>query len=80
MALVDSVLSASLKAIFDAMATAASGTPKDNQYLADQLAAAIDNQIKTAIVTVAVGIPVATAGSAAAQTGATTGPGTGTIS
>jgi hypothetical protein len=56
MALQDSVLAGKLKAIFDAMDGAASGTPKDNQWYADQLAKAIDDQIKTA--QVSAGIPV----------------------
>jgi hypothetical protein len=46
MALSDSVLSAALKKIFDQMTT-----EKSNEWYADQLAAAIDAQIKTAVVT-----------------------------
>ncbi|MFP3041898.1 hypothetical protein LQZ19_08755 [Treponema primitia] len=70
MALVDSVLSAALLAIFNA----AKANPMSKAEYANQLAAAIDAQIKTAQVNA--GIPVSTAGSATAQTGATTGPGT----
>lgn len=47
--------------------------------LADKLATAIDDYIKSATITVLSGIPVATAGTAAAQTGATTAPGATTI-
>jgi hypothetical protein len=48
--------------------------------IANKLATAIDDYIKSGTVTVASGIPVSTAGSATAQTGATTAPGTGSIS
>jgi hypothetical protein len=49
MALNDSILSEKFKAVFDQMDSAAeSDTPKTNQWLADQLAKAIDDQIKTA--------------------------------
>jgi len=51
-----------------------------DSYFAEQLAAMIDEYIKSATVTVAAGIPVATTGSPAAQTGATTAPGKATIS
>jgi hypothetical protein len=77
MALVDATLSAALKAIFDAMAAAASGTPKDNQYLADQLAAAIDTQIKTASVSVTVS---SVSGVMTGPSASGPGSGTGTIS
>jgi hypothetical protein len=80
MALVDSALAANLLTIFQTMKSAASGTPKDETWLANQLAAAIDAQIKTASVTVAKGIAVSTTGTAAAQTGTTTATGSGTIS
>jgi hypothetical protein len=48
MALNDSSFAAVLKGIFDALDAAASGTPKDNEWYAAQLAKAIDDQIKTA--------------------------------
>jgi hypothetical protein len=48
MALNDSSFAAVLKGIFDTMDAAAISTPKDNQWLADQLAKAFDDQIKTA--------------------------------
>jgi predicted amidohydrolase len=77
MALVDTALSASLKAIFDAMAAAASGTPKDNQWYADQLAKAIDNQIKTAVVSTTVTGSVT---SGEGSGGSVVGSGTGSLS
>lgn len=49
-------------------------------YISEQLATAIDNQTKTATVTVNAGIPVSTAGTATAQTGETTAEGTGGLS
>jgi hypothetical protein len=52
MALVDSVFSDALKTIFDTAKSAAETAPKDDQWLADQLALAIDTQIKTAVVNV----------------------------
>lgn len=73
MALVDATFSAALKTIFDAMSSASSGTPKNNQYFADQLAAAIDTQIKTATVNVT-SVSGVTAG------GVSSGPGSGTLS
>jgi hypothetical protein len=48
MALNDDTFAQKLKAIFDAMDGAAGGTPKTNQWYAEQLAKAIDDQIKTA--------------------------------
>jgi hypothetical protein len=57
MALVDSVLANSLKTIFQTMKNSASDTPKDDAWLADQLAKAIDDQIKT--VEIATQIPAA---------------------
>jgi hypothetical protein len=51
MAIVDNVLSLKLKTIFDIMDSAAgTNAPKDNQWLADELAKAIDDQIKTAAI------------------------------
>jgi hypothetical protein len=51
MAVVDSVLSIKLKTIFDLMDSSAAGdAPKDNQWLANELAKAIDDQIKTAAI------------------------------
>jgi hypothetical protein len=52
MALKESDLSSALKTIFDEMSSSASGTPKNNQWYADQMSTAITNQIKSA------GIPV----------------------
>ena len=59
MALVDAAFAQKLKAIFDAMDGAAGDAPKDNQWYADQLSKAIDDQIKTAQVNpgIAVNIP-----------------------
>jgi hypothetical protein len=48
MALNDNAFSQKLEAIFEAMDSAASGAPKTNQWYAEQLAKAIDDQIKTA--------------------------------
>ncbi|MDR1174102.1 MAG: hypothetical protein LBK83_01360 [Treponema sp.] len=52
MALVDSALASALKAIFDQMTE-----EKSNDWYADELAKAIDAQIKTAIVNTNVTIP-----------------------
>jgi hypothetical protein len=60
MAIVHSVLAGRLKTIFDTMDSSAVGNaPKDNQWLAEELAKAIDDQIKTASVLpgIAVSIP-----------------------
>ena len=54
MALVDATFSANLKSLFDQMRAASTGTPKTDQWFADQLAAVIDAQIKTASVSVSV--------------------------
>jgi predicted amidohydrolase len=48
MALSDSSFATVLKAIFKQMRDNSGGTPKDDDWYADQLAKAIDNQIKTA--------------------------------
>jgi hypothetical protein len=48
MALNDDTFAQKLKAIFDAMDGAAGGTPKTNQWYAERLAKAIDDQIKSA--------------------------------
>jgi len=48
MALSDAALATALKGIFRQMREAASTSPKDDDWYADQLAAAIDTQIKTA--------------------------------
>jgi hypothetical protein len=47
-ALQNSALASALKTIFDAMDNAASSTPKDNRWYAEQMAKAITDQIKTA--------------------------------
>jgi hypothetical protein len=74
-ALQDSALSAALKTIFDAMAAASASAPKDNRWYADQLAAAIDAQIKTAVVNTVVTIP-----STSAPGTPSGGTGTGSLS
>ena len=61
MALSDSSLSSALKAIFDAMDAAAADSPKNNQWYADQMAKAIDDQIKTAEVQVGISVDGGTA-------------------
>jgi hypothetical protein len=48
MALVESALSNALESIYNQMDVAASGTPKTNKWLAEQLAKAVTDQIKTA--------------------------------
>jgi hypothetical protein len=48
MALSDSTLATVLKGIFKQMRDNSGGTPKDDDWYADQLAKAIDDQIKTA--------------------------------
>jgi hypothetical protein len=48
MALVESVLSNALESVYNQMDAAASGEPKTNKWLAEQLAKAITDQIKTA--------------------------------
>jgi len=48
MALSDSAFKAVLLGIFDAMSSAASGSPKNNEWYAGELAKAIDDQVKTA--------------------------------
>jgi hypothetical protein len=48
MALVESVLSNALESVYNQMDASASGTPKTNKWLAEQLAKAITDQIKTA--------------------------------
>jgi hypothetical protein len=58
MALSDSAFKSVLQGIFDDMWDAADGTPRDNAWLAEKLAGAIDDQIKTA--DVLEGIAVAT--------------------
>ena len=66
MALNETSLANALKAIYTEMGTAASGSPKDDNWLAEKLAKAITDQIKTAEVAagIAVTIPVtSTAGS-----------------
>jgi hypothetical protein len=77
MALVDSALSAALKAIFDTMKESAKTSPKDDQWFADQLAAAIDAQIKTAAVSTTVTGSVT---SGAGAGGLVAGSGTGGLS
>jgi hypothetical protein len=57
MALVDQALSAALLAIFTELKAAAATAPKDDKWYADKLAAAIDIQIKTAVVNTNVTIP-----------------------
>lgn len=73
MALVDATFSTALQSIFSAMKSAASGTPKDDKWFADQLAAAIDAQIKTATVAVSSVSGVTTGGGVS-------GPGSGSLS
>jgi hypothetical protein len=73
MALVDDTLAGVLKGIFAAMRGAAGSSPKDDDWYADQLAKAIDDQIKTA--EVQPGISVSTTGGPAAQQGQTTSKG-----
>jgi hypothetical protein len=48
MALSESALAGVLKGIYAEMRNAASGSPKDDDWLAEQLAKAITDQIKTA--------------------------------
>jgi hypothetical protein len=48
MALNDTSFATVLKGIFRQMRESAGGTPKDDDWYADQLAKAIDDQIKTA--------------------------------
>jgi hypothetical protein len=56
MALDDDTFAQKLKVIFDVMDGAAGGTPKTNQWYAEQLAKAIDDQIKTADVNAGIGV------------------------
>lgn len=60
MALVDAAFAQKLKAIFDAMDGAAGDAPKDNQWYADQLSKAIDDQIKTAEVNAGIAVTIPT--------------------
>jgi hypothetical protein len=57
MALSDSTFKSVLKGIFDDMSSASDESPKDNDWLADRLSKAIDDQIKT--LDVQIGIDVA---------------------
>ncbi|HCL55762.1 MAG TPA: hypothetical protein DHW82_01965 [Spirochaetia bacterium] len=77
MALVKANLKTAIKTIFDTMKTSAETTPKDEDWLAGELADAIDSYIKTATVTVTV-----PALGLLAPTGPCTGSasGTGTVS
>jgi hypothetical protein len=72
MALADSALSSALKAIFDQMTT-----EKSNEWYADQLAKAIDDQIKTAVVSTTV---TGTVTSGSGSGGSVAGSGTGSLS
>ena len=81
MPLVKATLVNDLKAVYNANIT----DPTDEQTqqindMANAIATAVDNYIKSATITVAAGIPVTTAGSPSAQTGATTAPAIATIS
>lgn len=72
MPLVQATLKTNLTTLFMAMKNA----PMSEADFADQLAAIIDNHIKTATVTVMPGIPVTTP----SGPGVTSGPGTGSLS
>jgi hypothetical protein len=72
--LVKAVLKNAIETALQTAATSAENSQDPISALADGLATAIDDYIKSA--QVAPGIPVATTGSPAAQTGATTGLGT----
>jgi hypothetical protein len=69
MALQEGALSSALKAIFDAMDGAAGGSPKNNQWYADQMAKAISDQIKTAGVPAGTVITTVSGGSGAPAVG-----------
>jgi hypothetical protein len=56
MALSDSALATVLKGIFRQMRDNAGGIPKDDDWYADQLAKAIDDQIKTADVNAGISV------------------------
>jgi hypothetical protein len=64
MGLSDSGFAEKLKAIFDTMDKSATDSPKDNAWYAEQMAKAINDQIKTA--DVKAGIPVSIPSTAAA--------------
>ncbi len=82
MALVDSTLQSAIKTIFDTVKTYNGKTGQAQEdainYIAQQLAAAIDAQIKTAVVTVPAGVAVQV--NTGTGTGATTAPGIGSLS
>jgi len=83
MALDKVTLITQLKAVFDGVSPETTGITdpaKLRQKVAEEMATAIDDFVKSATVTVASGIAVKTTGSATVQTGTTTVEGTGTIS
>jgi hypothetical protein len=79
MALVKTTLQAAIFKAFKDQQGKTDNPDGSLENIADQLATAIENYIKSGTVIVDPGIPVSTAGTAAAQTGATTAPGTGQI-
>jgi hypothetical protein len=58
MALNEDALAAALKAIYAEMDAAAADSPKNNDWLAEQVAKAITDQIKTAKVAAGIGVTI----------------------
>lgn len=56
MALNDNTLAGALKSIYREMKSAASGTPKDDDWFAEKLAKAVTDQIKTAEVNAGIAV------------------------
>jgi hypothetical protein len=77
MALSDTALAEKFKTIFDTMDTSAAESPKDNAWYAEQMAKAINDQIKTAEVNpgISVSIP-STSPSGSPSQGTTSAKGT----
>jgi hypothetical protein len=77
MALNDATFATVLKNIFKQMRDSAGGTPKDDDWYADQLAKAIDDQIKTAQVNTGIQVTIpSTSQSGSPSSGSTTAIGT----
>jgi hypothetical protein len=69
MALQESAMASALKAMFAQMESAASGSPKDKNWYADQLAKIVTDQIKTAGIAAGSVITAVSGGSGAPATG-----------
>ena len=72
MALNETSLANALKAIYAEMGAAASGSPKDDDWLAEKLAKAITDQIKTAKVAAGIGVTIPATSAAGSPSQGTT--------